>query len=420
MAKNWPLDEISKLRADLRQRLIDGKSVADSEIVACYPGYEGLGMASWLFGDAFAAHHMKIEAPWLDGPTQALFRLYPKCPVVLYFRCEYLYKFAAEEGLKKAQLLLEAEDDLVAQHDFLTNLYAQVLWNRGTRDPAVRKPFQAYAKTRLMNLFEQHDCNIWRDPKFHERQAAAIARNVPSVLIVTVPKSGSLFLQNTMEAGLDAPHIGLSPIGLFADLIPSRVRQFAQGGAVSVEHIFAEKEQLDILYAAGLTKFVFHFRDARQSALSMLHHTVDSLHIAAPQWMVEITRGKLSNTPGFFELVYLEQFRKWTAFLESWLEVIQTDTRFDIFVSTFETMTADEYGTVQRILDHFEVKKGVFNWSVLQKPKEERAGHFRKGLQDEWRTVLSPDGLRELDKAVNVFPRVAKLLRAGDERRIAV
>jgi hypothetical protein len=94
----------------------------------------------------------------------------------------------------------------------------------------------------------------------------------PGIFIVTLPKSGSVFIQQAIQrtAGLKpmVPSHGYFPVDM---LNVDSVQQFQQGGFVSHSHCDASEFNLRILDFFGID-WVLHLRDPRAALLSWTHH----------------------------------------------------------------------------------------------------------------------------------------------------
>jgi hypothetical protein len=91
--------------------------------------------------------------------------------------------------------------------------------------------------------------------------------------LVTMPKSGSLYLLMRFVEGLNIPPYHIS-LDLFPHdhLVPAWAEDLARGGAIAQEHLDASEANLDLLRRAGVTRIVVQVRDPRQAALSWTYH----------------------------------------------------------------------------------------------------------------------------------------------------
>jgi hypothetical protein len=391
-------------RADLWRRLChvtlrQRAPVSEAMLERAFPDHPGIGAMHAFLAPCCAEAVATLDGAHLEPVLAWLHRRFPDCPVVLYFDADWLFQ---TERIEAAHAVLATRPDLLVQHDFLARRFATVLWNLGRRDEA----HSFYER-----FFRDYTGDLWREPDFAERQHAAIRRGLPPVLISTLPKSGSLFILNTLREGLDAPHCALSYIGLFEDLIPRRVDDFRRGGAVAVEHIFPTPRDINLLRQAELRRLVFHTRDVRQVALSFVHHALSDEIDRIPRAEQLRRRAEAHARRDVFERMYLDELAGWLAFLDQWAAFLGTDHGFEIKRTGFDDLTDDEDAFFRDILDFFGVPASQFDWSVLMRSKQERAGHFRKGERDEWREVLSSRTQERAAELIAGYPRVARSLR---------
>ena len=283
------------------------------------------------------------------------------------------------------------------------SIYAQLLQHQKRHDEA---------KAFLQRFFNATNSDTWRSQGFVEAQRHSIDRGIPPILIATLPKSGSVFLLNTLVEGLSAPSTYLCPVGMYSDvLIERRARDFALGGCICVDHIEATPQTLDTLHDLGVRRIAFHHRDLRQAVLSMVHHSVSDEQVTRPRDRVLQARETFDRTLEHNFMVYLKQ---WSVLLDSWADAL-ADYRFQFMVSDFDDLD-DEKALFERILDFNGVDRSLFDWSILDTNKQDRAGHFRKGLKAEWKTVLRPEFQERVDAWLAGNGVVERLQRAIAKR----
>jgi len=267
---------------------------------------------------------------------------------------------------------------------------------------------------------EQHMAHgpsaIWGQADMQPRRLAARARGVPPIVIATQPKSGSVFMLNTLGEGLDCPStlvVPLEHLDVFGPS-PTRLAEVAGGGVVCVDHLFANAETLDAMRAAGLTRLVVHLRDPRAATLSWCHNLVDAPYVSIPSR--ERVRRRVTRTPASFEADYLDWLPLWCRFQEDWLRAVDEGVPgLDLMRTDFEDL-ADERAFFARLLGFFGCDVELFTADVLERSREVRAGHFRRGLKREWETVLSPETQARQATIIAGFVRVARYVADIDRR----
>jgi hypothetical protein len=393
-------------RTDLQRRLCYvrlalGEDLADEDLTVAFTDYPGADVVHSFLNEPYINASNTGDFSHLEVVTRFLQERYPTCPAALYFRTRILFDTLRAQ---EARSLAERHMSIVEKFDYLASLYASLVWHGGD---------ETRSRVFIKTFFHGYDGDLWRSDGFQQRQKEALARNLPPILFATVPKSGSLFILNTIIQGLDVPYTYLCPLGMHTDMIiDERLRDFSLGGCVSVDHPWANQENLDALHRRGIRRFNFHYREIRQAVLSMLHHRISDEVVNKP-------RREVLSTRVTFDAEFVETYKTFlmtrVRFLEGWVSCLESDDRFDILVTSFDDL-ADERQLFQRILAFYEIPEDSFDWTVLGNDKEKRAGHFRKGLKEEWRDILSPELQSDIEDMLARHPVMSRIESAARQR----
>jgi hypothetical protein len=225
--------------------------------------------------------------------------------------------------------------------------------------------------------------------------AALRAQSLPGVLIVTMPKSGTVFCEAALTRTFGLRSHQVCGGGFPADrLDPAALAELAQGGRVAMTHADASPANRAALAARG-QPFVLHLRDPRAAMLSMLHH-IRAYHADAALRPF-LARIGIDFPPGFHEAgfaaqldamiaCYLPALVAWT---EAWLAALDTEAALAqlALVTGYEALAADSVAFLRTLCAHVGLPiEGV---DVTEPPRDARA-HFRTGDDAEWRRVLTP------------------------------
>ena len=237
---------------------------------------------------------------------------------------------------------------------------------------------------------------------FRTLQAGALDRGVPAMALVTMPKSGSLYLRMRFVEGLNIPPCHVS-LDLFPHdhLVPAWAEDLARGGAIAQEHLDASEAILDLFHRAGVTRIVVHIRDPRQAALSWMYHIDGTTgertsvrRLMSPAVPADWKAIELGDRLDWTIANHLPALIEWTA---GWvraagrgsppLEIMVT--RFEDFrmVTRFEDFRTGEDAFCRSILDHYGIGDMAMNMHPLA--SSDGALDRRKGEADEWRSVFS-------------------------------
>jgi len=198
----------------------------------------------------------------------------------------------------------------------------------------------------------------WLQPRAYPGRG----RRFPPILIVAMPKSGSVYIQRALSRTLQIPvrHVGGS--GMFgASFGVKEIDTFKQGNVISREHLQPRDYQMALLRQYGIDRLVFHARDPIE--------VIES-------WTRYIDRGLISHGAGFATLcceqvvpeVYLTwphqdrlhwqienqlpRLVQWTA---DWLDLAKQETPIAIHVATYAQLASDAPDYLEKILAFYEI-----------------------------------------------------------------
>lgn len=280
-------------------------------------------------------------------------------------------------------------------------------------DPYLRIKNPLVLTGRSGELVDLYDKAIRSYPKlplerltdFVALQDAAIERDIPGILLITMPKSGSLYLLARFARGLGIP-ICHASLDLFPvdHVVPAWAENLARGGAIAQEHLDASPENTNALKQAGFGKVVVHVRDPRQATLSWLHHvdtTVgDLLHLRQlisppiPESYDELNFSQKIDWQIENHLpLLIDWSRQWMEFANS------SGSGIEILFTRYEDFRTGETAFIHSIVEHFGISAEKFDFAPLN--ASGGSLHRRKGQSDEWRGRFSADQQRKAQKLVS-------------------
>lgn len=245
----------------------------------------------------------------------------------------------------------------------------------------------------IRNVVRRLGYDIVHHGPFTEAWPAPVgaAKRQRSILVVSIPKSGTVFINRLLAGGLGRPGVSLGLDYFPHDLAHYRkVEAFARGGYVASAHFNASEQNLRIL-GSLLDRWVVHVRDPRSVVLSLVHHLDWQLRhdprqlyamspAPPPQFADTSMQWKLKWTVEN----YLDTVVGWT---REWREVIDRKSH-NILLTTYEDLHRDELGFAERVLDFFAIPRTAFRAPTLERSIEQT--HYRRGLLAEWRTEFAP------------------------------
>ncbi|MFZ5865768.1 MAG: sulfotransferase domain-containing protein [Thermodesulfobacteriota bacterium] len=239
--------------------------------------------------------------------------------------------------------------------------------------------------------------------KCDRREVELAVRTGPSIMFNTMPKSGSVYIAQWLAKLLSLTPKQISPGYFPHDVIDyPKIKEFAQGGAIAQEHLEPSPMNKQLL-AAFVDKMVVHVRDPRQATISWTHHL---------NWLYDQGHGDFLFATVFPRLpdAYFASSLDWqinyqlsahlpllVSWCESWLETSRTWTGVEILCTSYEDFLRNGEQFINNILAFFEV-------DVVQPmdgpPPRTRELHFRKGVPDEWRTILAPSQQTKVNEMI--------------------
>lgn len=250
--------------------------------------------------------------------------------------------------------------------------------------------------TRVVNIFDSAIArnpalDLYREQGFFKRQQAAQQEEITSILINTLPKSGTVYIRGRLSEALNLPFCQLTLAPIYNHPIPSWLELFARGGAIATEHFMADEKTLDLLQGAGLKNIIVHVRDPREAALSLYHFQNKQSQYSGPIGAVagDMYRGSADFQDNFRDLC--SSFIPWTIdWLKGWIDCANdSKNSFNIKFTTYDKFSESEEEFFKDLLDFYNIDYSLFDW---RKPlSEKHKAHFRKGQKAEWREVASPE-----------------------------
>lgn len=213
-------------------------------------------------------------------------------------------------------------------------------------------------------------------------QPPQINLRVPPILINTLPKSGSVYIIQTMQAHLKYASLSISSDIFFSnDLIRTLYfyKSFESPHLLQ-EHLPALPDNLQLM--AHLNRWVVHVRDPRQALLSwvfFLEKETSDLQQAL----------RLQYIPSYYSQLAFKQKLDWQIkhhlpLLVQWLEGwMKSDS--PVLFTYYRDLKNQPETFFKQIYEFFELDFSDFQ---LPSPKPGQQ-HYRKGELNEWRDVFS-------------------------------
>jgi hypothetical protein len=217
---------------------------------------------------------------------------------------------------------------------------------------------------------------------------ANIAKGLPSALLVTQGKSGSVSVANIFNSGFNLPSFAYSLVNL--KIIPGWLKDYIRGGVCYVTHLNPTSENIDLLKKGGVNKVIVHIRDPREAFVSSVHH-LSHYNYQTPAYDNEQFRQtSLSHKVEALVLYYYQPI----TWILGWL---RAERSLNIHFSTFNEFVHDKDRFVDQYLDFYGGNRALFNREHATTMREGTDYHFRMGKTNAWQEGLAPEQIEHMN-----------------------
>ena len=215
---------------------------------------------------------------------------------------------------------------------------------------------------------------------------------LPSLLVVSIPKSGTVYIRETLLRGLPLKSAIISNLYFPVDQLRlDTLHEFAVGGQLAVVHIDPSPHNLQLL-RRFVPRWTVHIRDPRAVVLSWTHHIewlfadgqADNILHVEPAPPLEYHALPFSRRLTWQIEHFMPRAVSW---IESWLSVIDTG-RYDIRLTHYDNLRSSEDAFFQELMGFFWLDRGAY---IHSPPQKNVSVHYRRGEIDEWRRVFTTE-----------------------------
>lgn len=228
-------------------------------------------------------------------------------------------------------------------------------------------------------------------------------------LLTSLPKSGTIFLQNWIQlmlmnhASKTPPVINIGASTFPADILDlSKILDILEQKGVGMRHFDCSPQNIQVIEELKIPVIV-HTRDPRSSLLSWIHH---SIRLIKEGQKVQLLRNTPKPPIALFEKTlaeiidwhldnYLPGQCQW---ISEWKKYAENNPL--IKIKEFSELKENPLQYIASICEFI----GTNDEKIMDPPNPEDGVHFRKGLVDEWKDIFSKP---QQEKANQILKRVS-------------
>jgi hypothetical protein len=213
------------------------------------------------------------------------------------------------------------------------------------------------------------------------------------LLLMALPRSAGLYIFETLAAGLGLDKVTIDSHRFPHEAVNSQaVARLAVPGTICRSQADARLGNLASIHRL-IDRLVVHVRDPRQTMLSAIHHLNDLRLRLGPNHVASLGFSLPSNYFGEslsaqIDWMISNSLSEFIGWIEGWLDAAANPLfRPRVHFTRYEDLHADPEAYFERLLGFYEIAWRVPDFRL---PPAHSSPHFRKGMTDEWRTVLTP------------------------------
>ncbi|OIQ03339.1 MAG: hypothetical protein COS82_06775 [Zetaproteobacteria bacterium CG06_land_8_20_14_3_00_59_53] len=239
----------------------------------------------------------------------------------------------------------------------------------------------------------------------HIREYDFRKRNLPSILLITLPKSGSMFILHSLMGICRSRPLLTGDHGFpFGSIDGDGLKLFAKGCAIDQGHYMPSSKNLFLLKREGIDKVVVHVRDPRQALLSWVHY-VDKLHknnIVFTELDIELPLDYFDKSlEDKIDVMIESWYPHLINFVDGWLRYRREGVSrwgVEVLITEFKKMKNEPGLLFEDIFNFYNIDQSKFPSETIN--HKGTHSHFRKGESDEWNGVFSAEQVRRTSESI--------------------
>jgi tetratricopeptide (TPR) repeat protein len=248
---------------------------------------------------------------------------------------------------------------------------------------------QSSAHAELNMLPEANGVEFWA--KSRRMRQLALDKGLPSPLLITQGKSGSISIGRIFASGFALPSVLYSFVT--TRVIAPWLQDYLLGGACYVTHLLPTARNQELLRSGGKSNIIVHIRDPRQIMISTLEHGRAYSHQLTG---AEIGEDQTAQSDPL-EVAVEKHLTPAISWIDGWFRASET---MEINFTSFEEFVTDQDAFYEKMLSFYGGDRIHFDRTAATVDQPNVDYHRRLGQTNEWRRLLTPSQIDRVNAAI--------------------
>lgn len=216
----------------------------------------------------------------------------------------------------------------------------------------------------------------------------------PSVFLVTLPKSATVFIGHSLvkTLGYDFTSTLVTPTFPKNIIWGDMLIDFLKGGMISASHLQPDEDNLTRLARCGVNKLVLHIRDPRAALLSWTHFVMKSMRKERKPFHPPVSSLDALDNLGHFVDASFPVFVNW---IDGWVSALGSNPDLQALILTHDELAQSPATYFGKIFAFYGL--GAPELQLVDKAE---STHFRSGDNSEWRRVFPEHLIQKMNAQI--------------------
>jgi len=193
----------------------------------------------------------------------------------------------------------------------------------------------------------------------------------PSIFVVTLPKSGTVFIGQSLRQslGYDFTNTLVTPVFTKNIIWPTMAWDFQRGRMVSVSHMQPDTTNIAGIKRVGIKKGVLHIRDPRAALHSWLHFRNSIAKAQAGNirpgdvGLPVVAEFLALPVEGQIDTLIDSFYEPAVHWIDAWMQVLERDSKLEFLVMTHDLLRTDDKAYFAEVMNFYGLSATIIGRS---------------------------------------------------------